>query len=62
MESILKKLAEQNGVTPEEVERDMLQAISAASSPELNALRQKLGRELTVEEFISFCVGKVYCN
>ena len=59
MESILKKLAEQNGVTPEEVERDMNQPTPEASSPELNALRQKLGRELTVEEFISFCIGNI---
>lgn len=59
MERIIEILAEQNGVTPEEVKRDMLLAISEASSPEINALRQKLGRELTVEEFVSFCVGKI---
>ncbi len=57
MKEIIEEIAKENNVSPEEVERDMQEAI--AKSPEMDTLRNKLGREPSLEEFILHCAAKV---
>ena len=65
MSKLLEQIALKNGVSPEEVEHEIKEAIHAAmanrnDTPESKALWEKLspnGEEPTVEDFIKFCAG-----
>ncbi len=67
MNNTIRQIAKKNGVTPQEVEREIKIAIKAAmenrnSSPESKAIWDKLspdGKEPTVDEFIEFCITQV---
>jgi len=65
MSKLIEQIALKNGVTPEEVECEIKEAIQMAmlnrdATPESKALWEKLspnGEEPTVEDFIKFCAG-----
>lgn len=65
MSKLIEQIAIKNGVTPEEVESEIKEAIHAAmtnrnATPESKAIWEKLspnGEEPSVEDFIKFCAG-----
>lgn len=67
---IIRQIARENGVTPEQVEADMKEAIreamtstAASDDPVAKELWKQLapdGKEPTIEEFLRFCAGRVH--
>lgn len=62
---IIRQIAKKNGVTPQEVERDMKEAIRAgmaSTDPTAQALWKQIapdGKEPSIETFLKFCAGQV---
>lgn len=65
IKKIIRQIAKQHGVTPQEVERDMKEAIRAGMSstdPQAQALWKQIapdGKEPSIETFLKFCAGQV---
>lgn len=67
MSRIIKQIAKKNGVSPNQVKKDMKEAIRMAmlnrnSTPQSKALWDKLspdGKEPSVEQFIAFCCAQI---
>lgn len=63
---IIRQIATQHGVTPEQVEADMKEAIRTAMSstdPQAQELWKQIapdGKEPSIETFLNFCAGELH--
>lgn len=63
---IIRQIAMQHGVTPEQVEADMKEAIRTAMSstdPQAQELWKQIapdGKEPSIETFLNFCAGELH--
>ena len=64
-EQIIRQVAEKNGVTPNEVEREMKKAIKdgmSSTDPMVQAEWKKIapdGKEVTIEQFLLYMIGQI---
>lgn len=63
---IIRQIAMQHGVTPEQVEADMKEAIKtamASTDPQAQELWKQIapdGKEPSIETFLNFCAGELH--
>ena len=63
---IIRQIAKQHGVTPEQVEADMKEAIRvgmASTDPHAQKLWKQIapdGKEPSIETFLNYCVGELH--
>lgn len=63
---IIRQIAKQHGVTPEQVEADMKEAISAgmaSTDPHAQELWKQIapdGKEPSIETFLNYCAGELH--